>query len=44
MGCGGFVWFELLPSDTDEKAFKAIKGAWVLTPSIFQSIQGRKYE
>jgi len=29
MGYAGFVGFELLPSETDEKAFKAIKGIWI---------------
>ena len=29
MGYGGFVGFELLPSETDEKAFEAIKKIWV---------------
>jgi hydroxypyruvate isomerase len=29
MGYTGFVGFELLPSETDEKAFKAIKGIWI---------------
>jgi len=29
MGYTGFVGFELLPSETDEKAFEAIKGIWV---------------
>jgi hydroxypyruvate isomerase len=29
MGYAGFVGFELLPSETDEKAFKAIKGVWI---------------
>lgn len=29
MGYNGFVGFELLPSETDEKAFKAIKGIWI---------------
>jgi hydroxypyruvate isomerase len=29
MGYAGFVGFELLPSETDEKAFKAIQEIWV---------------
>ena len=29
MGYAGFVGFELLPSDTDEKAIKAIQGIWM---------------
>ena len=29
MGYAGFVGFELLPSDTDEKAVKAIKEIWI---------------
>jgi len=29
MGYEGFVGFELLPSETDEKAFQAIKGIWI---------------
>ena len=29
MGYTGFVGFELFPVETDEKAFKAIKGIWV---------------
>jgi len=29
MGYAGFVGFELLPSETDEKAFEAIKKIWV---------------
>ena len=29
MGYAGFVGFELLPAETDEKAFKAIKGIWI---------------
>jgi hydroxypyruvate isomerase len=29
MGYTGFVGFELLPSETDEKAFKAIRGIWI---------------
>jgi len=29
MGYTGFVGFELLPSETDAKAFKAIKGIWI---------------
>jgi hydroxypyruvate isomerase len=29
MGYAGFVGFELLPSETDEKAFKAIQGIWI---------------
>jgi hydroxypyruvate isomerase len=29
LGYTGFVGFELLPSETDEKAFEAIKGIWI---------------
>ena len=29
MGYAGFVGFELLPAETDEKASKAIKGIWI---------------
>jgi len=29
LGYTGFVGFELLPSETDAKAFKAIKGIWI---------------
>jgi len=29
VGYNGFVGFELLPMETDEKAFKAIKGIWI---------------
>ena len=29
MGYAGFVGFELLPSETDEKAVKAIQGIWI---------------
>ena len=29
MGYAGFIGFELLPSETDEKAVKAIKGIWI---------------
>jgi hydroxypyruvate isomerase len=29
MGYDGFVGFELLPSETDEKAVRAIKGIWI---------------
>jgi len=29
MGYAGFVGFELLPSETDEKAFKAIQAVWI---------------
>lgn len=29
MGYNGFVGFELVPSETDAKAFKAIKGVWM---------------
>jgi hydroxypyruvate isomerase len=29
MGYAGFVGFELLPSETDARAFKAIKGVWM---------------
>jgi hydroxypyruvate isomerase len=29
MGYTGFVGFEVLPSETDEKAFEAIKRIWI---------------
>jgi hydroxypyruvate isomerase len=29
LGYTGFVGFELIPSETDEKAFEAIKGIWI---------------
>jgi hydroxypyruvate isomerase len=29
MGYAGFVGFELLPSETDEKAIEAIKSIWI---------------
>jgi hypothetical protein len=34
MGYAGFVGFELLPSETDEKAIEAIRG-FASNPSIF---------